>query len=236
MARVTALRERGGRVEVELDGARWRSVPVDAAARVGLRVGLELDRPRLRELRHELRRADAGARALRALRHRDLAAAELDARLERAGFSEAERETTVERLADAGLVDDARLAARPRRGARRARSRRRRDPLGPRAARRRSRGGRGGPGAARAGARARPSHRRRARLRACHSAIPRAPRLRRGRRRRCGWHGRLSGVRMTVLFHIDIFPAQKAFPDTTGRTTNRMTTTIATSRTSTGQR
>jgi SOS response regulatory protein OraA/RecX len=111
MTRVTALRERGGRVEVELDGARWRSVPLDAAARVGLRVGLELDRPRLRELRHELRRADAGARALRALRHRDLAAAELDARLARAGFSEAERETTVERLADAGLVDDARLAA-----------------------------------------------------------------------------------------------------------------------------
>ena len=110
MVCVTALRERGGRVDVELDGARWRSVPVDAAARVGLRVGLELDRPRLRELRHELRRADASARALRALRHRDLAAAELDARLERAGFSEAERETTVERLADVGLVDDARLA------------------------------------------------------------------------------------------------------------------------------
>lgn len=111
MARVTALRERGGKVEVELDGARWRSVPLDAAARVGLRVGLELDRSRLRELRYELRRADAGARALRALRHRDLAVAELDARLERAGFSEAEREATVERLADAGLVDDARLAA-----------------------------------------------------------------------------------------------------------------------------
>jgi SOS response regulatory protein OraA/RecX len=111
VARVTALRERGGRVEVELDGARWRSVPLDAAARVGLRVGLELDRLRLRELRHELRRADAGARALRALRHRDLATAELDARLERAGFSEAERGTTVARLADAGLVDDARLAA-----------------------------------------------------------------------------------------------------------------------------
>jgi regulatory protein len=109
VARVTALRERGGRVEVELDGARWRSVPLDAAARVGLRVGLELDRPRLRELRHELRRADAGARALRALRHRDLATAELDAQLERAGFSEAERETTVGRLADVGLVDDARL-------------------------------------------------------------------------------------------------------------------------------
>lgn len=110
MARVTALHERRGRVEVELDGARWRSVPLDAAARVGLRVGLELDRPRLRELRRELRRADAGARALRALRHRDLAAAELDARLGRAGFTEQERGATVERLEGAGLVDDARLA------------------------------------------------------------------------------------------------------------------------------
>ena len=111
MAHVTALRERGGRVEVELDGARWRSVPLDAAARAGLSVGLELDRPRLRELRRELRRADAQARALRALRHRDLAAAELDARLGRAGFSEDERGMTVGRLADVGLVDDSRLAA-----------------------------------------------------------------------------------------------------------------------------
>ena len=108
---VTALRERGGRVDVELDGARWRSVPVEAAARAGLCVGLELDRPRLRELRRELRQADARARALRALRHRDLAAAELDARLGRAGFSEEERGATVGRLADVGLLDDARLAA-----------------------------------------------------------------------------------------------------------------------------
>ena len=78
---------------------------------MGLSVGLELDRPRLRELRRELRRADARGRALRALRHRDLAAAELEARLGRAGFSEEEREATVERLTDVGLVDDARLAA-----------------------------------------------------------------------------------------------------------------------------
>jgi len=111
VARVTALRERRGTIEVELDGARWRSVPVDAAARVGLRVGLELDRPRLRELRRELRQEDARARALRALRHRDLAAAELDNRLGRAGFSEEERAATVDRLTDVGLVDDARLAA-----------------------------------------------------------------------------------------------------------------------------
>lgn len=110
VARVTALRERRGTIEVELDGARWRSVPVDAAARVGLRVGLELDRARLRELRRELRQAEARARALRALRHRDLAAAELDSRLGRAGFSEEERGATIGRLGDVGLVDDSRLA------------------------------------------------------------------------------------------------------------------------------
>jgi SOS response regulatory protein OraA/RecX len=110
VARVTALRERGARVEIELDGAAWRTVPLDAAARAGLRVGLELDRERLRELRHVLRRTQAGTRALRALRSRDLAAAELEARLERSGFTAAERTETVERLERTGLVDDARLA------------------------------------------------------------------------------------------------------------------------------
>jgi SOS response regulatory protein OraA/RecX len=110
VARVTALRERGARVEIELDGSSWRTVPLDAAARAGLRVGLELDRERLRELRNALRRTQAGTRALRALRTRDLAAAELDARLERSGFTAAERTETVARLEQTGLVDDARLA------------------------------------------------------------------------------------------------------------------------------
>ena len=110
MARVTALRERGERVQIELDGSAWRTVPLDAAARAGLRVGLELDRQRLRELRHALRRTQAGTRARRALRARDLAASELDARLERSGFTAAERAETVDRLERTGLVDDARLA------------------------------------------------------------------------------------------------------------------------------
>jgi SOS response regulatory protein OraA/RecX len=108
---ITALRGRGGRVEVELDGGAWRTIPVDAAARAELRVGLELDRDRLRLLRRELRRSAAGSRALRALRARDLAAAELDARLARSGFAGHERAETVERLARTGLVDDARVAA-----------------------------------------------------------------------------------------------------------------------------
>ena len=112
MVRVTALRERGKRVDVELDGAAWRTVPLDAAAHAGLRVGLELDRPRIRELRRALRRANASARALRALRARDLAASELDARLARAGFTTAERAEAVARLERTGLVDDTGLALR----------------------------------------------------------------------------------------------------------------------------
>ena len=62
--RVTALRpERRGRIAVELDGERWRTVPEDVAATAGLFVGRELDRPALRELRRALRRSEALASA-----------------------------------------------------------------------------------------------------------------------------------------------------------------------------
>jgi hypothetical protein len=61
---VTALRERRGHVAVELDGQAWRTVPLEVVVRAGLAVELELDRPRLRLLRRELRRAEALAAAL----------------------------------------------------------------------------------------------------------------------------------------------------------------------------
>ena len=51
MAVVTALRERPrGRVDVELDGAPWRTLPADAVVRSGLLVGRALDRPTARTL------------------------------------------------------------------------------------------------------------------------------------------------------------------------------------------
>jgi hypothetical protein len=54
MPRVTALRPaRPGRVLVELDGERWRTIPLDVAARSGLTLGLELDRERLQTLSRE---------------------------------------------------------------------------------------------------------------------------------------------------------------------------------------
>src|SRR5205809_2683942 len=93
MPRVTALRPaRPGHVLVELDGERWRSIPLDVAARAGLQVGLELDRPRLRTLRRELRRGDALTAGARALARRERSERELREVLERKGVGELERE------------------------------------------------------------------------------------------------------------------------------------------------
>jgi regulatory protein len=78
--------------------------------RGGLDVGVELDRERARRLGRELRRHEAMERAARVLRSRDLSAAELDARLERARIAPAVRGETIERLTGAGVVDDERFA------------------------------------------------------------------------------------------------------------------------------
>jgi regulatory protein len=111
---VTGLRElRGGRrVAVELDGARWRTIPAEVVVRVRLGVGEELERPRLRELARELRRARAVETALRAVSRREQSAAELDLRLQRRGFAPELREETLNRLEHVGLVDDERYAMR----------------------------------------------------------------------------------------------------------------------------
>jgi SOS response regulatory protein OraA/RecX len=112
MAVVTALRDEGrGRVGVDLDGARWRTVPLVALVKAGLGVGVELDRSRARRLRRELRRSDALAAAGRALSKRDLPRRSLEGRLERAGIAPATRSEAIETLARVGLVDDERFAA-----------------------------------------------------------------------------------------------------------------------------
>ena len=112
-ARLTALRRaRPGRIALEVDGRHWRTVPDEVVVACGLACGLELDRPLLRRLRGELRRAEALSRAGRALARGDLSAKRLDERLERAGVHPAIAEATVERLSRGGLVDDARLARR----------------------------------------------------------------------------------------------------------------------------
>jgi SOS response regulatory protein OraA/RecX len=111
MPRVTALRPaRPGRVLVELDGERWRTIPVEVAARSGLEVGLEIDRLRLRTLRRELRRGEALTAGARALARRDHSEQGLREVLERKGVGEQEREETVAALRGHGALDDGRFA------------------------------------------------------------------------------------------------------------------------------
>ncbi len=111
MAVVTGLRETPrGLVEIQLDGAPWRTVPADAVIRAGLVVGRALDRETARILARELRRADAVARAARALRPRDRSRAALDERLSRAGVPARARDDALATLERAGVVDDARFA------------------------------------------------------------------------------------------------------------------------------
>ena len=89
--KVTALRaRRGGRVLVQIDGHDWRELPEDVIVRASLTPGTELDRPRLREVARERRRAQALAAAGRTLRARDLPARALDVRLERRGIRAAD--------------------------------------------------------------------------------------------------------------------------------------------------
>jgi SOS response regulatory protein OraA/RecX len=107
---VTALRQRRDRVAVELDGAPWRVLPTDVVARSGLSVGLALDRPRLRLLRRELRRAQALELAGRTLAARDLSERALAERLDRR-VAPAARDEAVQTLARAGAVDDRRVAS-----------------------------------------------------------------------------------------------------------------------------
>ena len=108
---MTGLKERrGGRVAVEVDGEPWRTLPVDAAVRAELRVGVELDRARLRSVRRELRRTEALAWAVRALRRRDLSRQALEERLSHAGLAADERRAALATLERAGLVDDGRFA------------------------------------------------------------------------------------------------------------------------------
>ena len=110
---VSALRAAGrDSVAVELDGAPWRVLPLEAVVRAGLTTGADLDRGRARTLARERRRLAALTAATDALRRRDLSERGLQARLVRRGVPAVERERALETLRRAGLVDDDRFARR----------------------------------------------------------------------------------------------------------------------------
>ena len=108
---LTAVRRaRRGRVELEVDGIRWRVVPDEVVLRCGLASGVELDRPLLRALRRELRRAEALGLAVRTVARRDVSTGRLRKTLLSRGVRAEAVEGTVETLTSAGIVDDARTA------------------------------------------------------------------------------------------------------------------------------
>jgi SOS response regulatory protein OraA/RecX len=117
MAMLTGLRRAGaGRVLLELDGRPWRTVPDEVVIRCSLSVGTRLERPQLRELRRELRRAEALVAATRALSARDLSRRRLQERLRTHRIAPEARAEVVATLERAGILDDERLA-RTRAGA-----------------------------------------------------------------------------------------------------------------------
>jgi SOS response regulatory protein OraA/RecX len=85
-------------------------VPLEAAHRAGLAVGVELDRRALRQLLADVGRLEALSAALGALRYRDHSTSSLDRRLERRGVAASDRRQALETLARAGVVDDERFA------------------------------------------------------------------------------------------------------------------------------
>jgi len=118
VAVVTGLRSarRGDRVRVELDGAPWRTLPLEVVVRAGLAAGQPLERAQLRTLRRELRRHEALRASTGALRHRDLSAQELEERLRRRDVAPADRGAAIEALRTTGLLDDERAARSRARG------------------------------------------------------------------------------------------------------------------------
>jgi SOS response regulatory protein OraA/RecX len=78
--------------------------------RCGLAAGVALDRPLLRRLRRELRRAEALEAATRTVARRDVSARRVRERLAARGVRPATAESAVATLADAGVLDDRRTA------------------------------------------------------------------------------------------------------------------------------
>lgn len=110
---VTALRVRPrGRVEVDLDGVPWRTLPETVVAAAGLVVGTTLDRETARRVRRELVRVRAVSSVGAALARRDRSREGLRAELDRRGLRPPELQAALATADDLGLVDDERFAAR----------------------------------------------------------------------------------------------------------------------------
>jgi regulatory protein len=112
--RITALvpePQGAGSIRIEVDGARFGSVPPEVVREERLLVGSELDDAQLGRLAG-LAEAEATYRtALRAVERRAFARADLGRRLRRKGHAPEAIELALGRLVDRGFLDDAAFAA-----------------------------------------------------------------------------------------------------------------------------
>ena len=108
MAEITALKpvpRHPARVQVYLDGRRWRAIP--AAAASGLRVGMNLDPAAQQQIEDRSSEAAALERIGRLLVERPRSEAEVRQRLERAGYDPETTQTVIERLRRKGVPSTA---------------------------------------------------------------------------------------------------------------------------------
>ena len=102
---------RTGVVQVEVDGARFASVPEHVVHAHGMRVGLALDEALRERLEAEADVEAAYRTALRSIERRPFARVDLSRRLLRKGHPRRAVETALERAAERGYLDDAAFAA-----------------------------------------------------------------------------------------------------------------------------
>ncbi len=110
MAKVTALKRRGGKVEVCLDGELSFKVSAEVAGRLNLSAGQVLSADEVEELLETEAVERCLAVAFRLLSYRPRSRAELRQRLLRRGFSEIVVYKVLALLKEKGLVDDVAFA------------------------------------------------------------------------------------------------------------------------------
>lgn len=110
MPLITAVRQRGSKSKVFVDGEFFAEVDGEAAALRGVREGVELSREELVEACREGERALAVSRALNLLGYRARSAKEVRERLLRHGHSGSVADEVVGRLRELGYLDDEEFA------------------------------------------------------------------------------------------------------------------------------
>ena len=109
VATITRLTRRtNARVQVDVDGEPWRTLPSTLVDGLELTTGTELTRAALRALRRQLRQFEAASQADRILSASDTSTANLAAALDRRGVPPADRKALIESLSGSGLLSDAR--------------------------------------------------------------------------------------------------------------------------------